>query len=723
MKISRVLKWSMLGIALFLALGMGLQSRSVRAAGHIVEIDPSHQGPEVDLTDPEPIGPGATQISEKSSAGSKGVADGLQEHELNLNVALYLRDILVQRGYTVYLTRDTSYCLLSNSERARKATSDGAEILISLHTNSRGSGDAEGTRGAEALCMSASNPYSGNLHGDSALLGECLLNAYCSATGFANLGVKDRDIYSVLNYTSVPTSLFEMGYMDNSADNLYLSDSTHQALIAYGIANGIDAYFAVKDIAGGNTAVTPSFPENADAQTEGNAVVPAQVPARTVSEEEADGQAQGQDGSPENPTQEPLAETEGPSMQEQETALQDQQENSAEGSSDQEASENTADGTSAQEQTEAGEEEAYSSAEEQAETGEEEVDSSAEENAEADAGEEDASVEEELETDTEDGFTQEQVADTEDLQDQSEENDENLQAPTEEGPEDTMENQGTLSPSAGGETAEQEDESNAQDRFLDIVSQALGTLPVGNGNWSIYVRDIKGNVAGSAHSASMQAASLIKLFIMGAVYEDYDALAQQYGAENLDNYLYTMITVSDNDSANALVNILGHGDNQAGMEAVNTYCADHGYADTSMGRLLLASKEFGDNYTSVRDCGEFLTAVYRSVYGEEETTEGENLWEAAGSAGSESVPHAADMFALLQAQTRRNKIPANMPEGVQVANKTGELTDVENDAAIIYDTPNGNDLIIVLMSENLNAVGEAQSAIAQVSRMIYDFYH
>ena len=40
---------------------------------------------------------------------------------------------------------------------------------------------------------------------------------------------------------------------------------------------------------------------------------------------------------------------------------------------------------------------------------------------------------------------------------------------------------------------------------------------------------------------------------------------------------------------------------------------------------------------------------------------------------------------LLAAQTRRNKIPAQMPSGVSIANKTGELSDVENDAGIIYN--------------------------------------
>lgn len=64
------------------------------------------------------------------------------------------------------------------------------------------------------------------------------------------------------------------------------------------------------------------------------------------------------------------------------------------------------------------------------------------------------------------------------------------------------------------------------------------------------------NTEGAINDQKMQAASLIKLYIMGAVYEDYDSLSTTYGKETLDNNLNSMITVSDNDAANKLVNCL-----------------------------------------------------------------------------------------------------------------------------------------------------------------------
>ena len=236
----------------------------------------------------------------------------------------------------------------------------------------------------------------------------------------------------------------------------------------------------------------------------------------------------------------------------------------------------------------------------------------------------------------------------------------------------------------------------------EALSGLLSSLafPTNNGSWSAYVCNISANTEGSVNEHRMQAASLIKLYIMGAAYENYDNLAAQYGQGNVDSNLRSMITVSDNDAANTLTGYLGGGDAAVGMNVVNEYCSVNGYSNTHMGRLLLHSNELDDNYTSPADCGHFLKKVYDG-------------WKAGD-------PRAAAQFNLLAGQERRNKIPARMPAGVSVANKTGELADVENDAGIIYNTQ--NDLILVFMSEQLSEAGSAQSTIAALSRQIYDYY-
>ena len=307
-------------------------------------------------------------------------------------------------------------------------------------------------------------------------------------------------------------------------------------------------------------------------------------------------------------------------------------------------------------------------------------------------------------------------------------------------PDDTLAGDGQ-----NADTSAQSESSFTDEKLTSVLAQIQASLPASNGDWAVYVCDLKTGSEGSINDHRMQAASLIKLYIMGAVYENYDALIAQYGQDTIDASLYSMITVSDNDAANALTTYLGSGDSSAGMQIVNNYCLAHGYTTSSMGRLLLHSNEFGDNYTSVENCGKLLKMVYWDGYlqkipenrdTDEKTTEtdlqSEQVTENIASTEDDTdeittenttalTPHASDMFALLCAQTRRHKIPAQLPDGVRTASKTGELDDVENDAAILYDTE--NDLIIVFMSEHLSDCGAAQSTIASLSRQIYDAYH
>lgn len=155
-----------------------------------------------------------------------------------------------------------------------------------------------------------------------------------------------------------------------------------------------------------------------------------------------------------------------------------------------------------------------------------------------------------------------------------------------------------------------------------------------------------------------------------------------------------MITVSDNDAANELTRMLGGGEETAGMEQVNVYCQEKGYKDSSMGRMLLADSTLGENYTSAEDCGNFLFDVCKVRH-----------------------PHADQMLNLLKQQQRIGKIPAGIPEGVETGNKTGELADVENDAAIVWadETP----YILCVMADQLTDTQAAREKIVALSSEIY----
>ena len=211
---------------------------------------------------------------------------------------------------------------------------------------------------------------------------------------------------------------------------------------------------------------------------------------------------------------------------------------------------------------------------------------------------------------------------------------------------------------------------------------------VSGGSWSAAYIDLSTGERADVNNCAMQSASLIKLFIMGAVYENYDVYVSD--EIDIDALLYSMITVSDNSAANTLVSILGFGDTDAGKEIVTSYCRSHGYSDTSMGRLLLESNINGDNYTSVNDCADFLTAVYNN-----------------------SIPHSNEMLDLLSKQTITYKIPEGVP--VRTANKTGELDSVQNDAAIVFSE---SPYVLCVMSEEVSS-GAAVTSIVELSSEVY----
>lgn len=218
------------------------------------------------------------------------------------------------------------------------------------------------------------------------------------------------------------------------------------------------------------------------------------------------------------------------------------------------------------------------------------------------------------------------------------------------------------------------------------------------GRWSIYIKNLSSRITAERENTQMKAASLIKLYIMGAVYEQYDSLAQANGKETLDDLLSRMITVSDNDAANQLVTILGNGDSATGRQVVTSYCGEHGYTSSSMGRMLLDESPTGENYTSVEDCANFLETLYLK-----------------------ELDYSDAMLSLLEAQQRRSKIPALIPEGVSIANKTGELPGIENDAAIVYGDK--NPYIICIMTDELTDSSLAVNYIAEMSGNIYGFFN
>ena len=206
----------------------------------LIVIDAGHQGPGQDMSQTEANGPGSSVMKAKLAVGTQGTTSGLYEYELNLEISLLLQRELEARGYRVIMTRTTHDTDIGNIQRAQIANNANADALIRIHAN--GSDDSN-VNGALTMSPSASNPYVSHLYDQCMYLSSCIINSYCTATGLNNAGISEVDDMTGINWSQVPVTILEMGFMTNPGDDTYMADSANHSAMVQGIANGIDIYF------------------------------------------------------------------------------------------------------------------------------------------------------------------------------------------------------------------------------------------------------------------------------------------------------------------------------------------------------------------------------------------------------------------------------------------------------------------------------------------------
>ena len=203
---------------------------------YTVGIDPGHQ---LRMNaDVEPIGPGSSTTKTKVSAGTSGVSTKKPEYALTLEVSTKLAAELRDRGYKVVMSHDIADVDMGNVDRAEKLNKD-CDAVLRIHAD----GAVSSAHGASALYPSRSNPYVGNISAACENLSRKVLDEYCAATGLTNRGLFLRDDLTGTNWSKVPVTLIEMGFMTNVFDDEFMASDEGQKRMVEGLANGVDKYF------------------------------------------------------------------------------------------------------------------------------------------------------------------------------------------------------------------------------------------------------------------------------------------------------------------------------------------------------------------------------------------------------------------------------------------------------------------------------------------------
>jgi beta-lactamase class A len=194
-----------------------------------------------------------------------------------------------------------------------------------------------------------------------------------------------------------------------------------------------------------------------------------------------------------------------------------------------------------------------------------------------------------------------------------------------------------------------------------------------------------------------------KSIVDGSIYkmdigeDSDDVIYSKIGSmQKMHDLMYGMIILSSNLATNVLIEVVGA---KKTTETMRTLGADkievlRGVEDQKAYDLGLS------NSTTAND----LLVIMKAI--------------ANGTAGTKEDCEA--MIAILKDQKWNDMIPKYLPKNIEVAHKTGSITGVHHDAAIVY-APNGKRYVLVLLSKNLKDFDKGTDQLAKISKTVYDF--
>lgn len=95
------------------------------------------------------------------------------------------------------------------------------------------------------------------------------------------------------------------------------------------------------------------------------------------------------------------------------------------------------------------------------------------------------------------------------------------------------------------------------------------------------------------------------------------------------------------------------------------------------------------------------------------------IFEALANGKAVNPEADKEMLEILRLQQHTDLIPALLPKEVKIANKTGWITGVHHDSALV-ELPDGRRYVLVLLSKNMKDMETGTQMLASISKMIYD---
>jgi beta-lactamase class A len=253
--------------------------------------------------------------------------------------------------------------------------------------------------------------------------------------------------------------------------------------------------------------------------------------------------------------------------------------------------------------------------------------------------------------------------------------------------------------------------------LMDLQTRLALASVSAPGRVGIAIKDLStGYSSGYNADASMPAASTIKIPVMVEVFRQMSignlTLAQTVGLMHTDKdygsgdlcdarlgtrysvktLLWRMITDSDNTATNMLIRVVGR-------HQINVTMGELGLHHTKLGDYIRSSNS-SIRYalrSSPRDMVSLLESMARDQL--------VDPWSSR------------EMLGILLGQQHNSLLPQPLPEGLEIAHKTGSLHDTLNDVGVVY--LDSEPYVIAVMTTNLPSLNSGRRFIRNVSRLAY----